>query len=85
MTEFEGDPNTPDGFRFLTNVSPSYSEIRDSETGKVILKATTGDDVIAEIKKAYGEGNVVVTEPAYNMSGNPFDGRAVHVRGERKA
>ncbi len=58
--------DTPEGFVFLTNVGMTAEE----------------DRFIAELEAQKGVGNVAVTRPAWDKSGVPWQGRAVHVRKE---
>lgn len=70
------DIGTPEGFRFLTNVGPSgfYDVLLiDTDT-------PTDDEFIERLIEQHGEDNVVVNEPAYDVDGNQWNGRAIHLR-----
>ena len=69
--ELNFSKDTPPGFTFRTNVQPAGSQFITYEDPDVY---------IADLIFQYGAENVVVTEPAYDESGKPWDGRAVHVR-----
>jgi hypothetical protein len=69
------DPNTPDGFKFVTNVGSEKDDEADFDS-----YGESGSGDINKYVEKYGADNVVVTTPAYDVDGNPWDGRAIHIR-----
>lgn len=68
---------TPEGFRFLTNIMPTNTAVLPYGDEEV---QETEDELIERLISTHGEENVVITEPAYDQEGNPWNGRAIHVR-----
>lgn len=64
--------DAPFGFAFVTNIGPEC---------EIPMFGAQPDEVYLDgLAYQYGRDNVAVTTPAYDVYGNEWNGRAVHVR-----